>query len=199
MKLVGLTGGMGSGKSTVARMFMDLGIPVYNSDEEAKRLMNENNELKSDIISLLGEEAYIEGKLNRAYIAERVFKSRDLLNELNGIVHPAVRKDFRAWAGRQSSPYVLQEAAILFENGSSGNFDRMILVTAPRKIRTRRIKERDGLSEKAIAERMKHQWPEKKKKALADFVIENTDLVETRNRVRKVHEELLKNNPTSKF
>jgi dephospho-CoA kinase len=192
MKLVGLTGGIGSGKTTVASMFADLGAPVYNSDREAKRLMNESGELRDSIIELLGETAYEGGVLNRSYVASRVFADKALLRELNEIVHPVVRRDFKAWASRQSAPYVLQEAAILFENGSSEAFDAMILVTAPKKIRTQRIKSRDGLSEKAIKERMKSQWPEKKKKALASFVIQNTDLEDTRAQVLKIHQLLLK-------
>ncbi len=199
MKIVGLTGGIGSGKTTVAGMFRDLGVPVYNSDTEAKRLMREDMGLRGQIISLLGEEAYRAGELNRSYIAGKVFSDKDLLGKLNQIVHPAVRSDFRAWAARQDAPYVLQEAAILFENGSSEEFDRMILVTAPKKTRIKRIRERDGLSESAIAERMKHQWPEKKKKALAHFVIENSDLEETRRQVSKIHELLSKTDPIQQF
>lgn len=192
MKLVGLTGGIGSGKTTVARMFAELGVPVYNSDMEAKRLMNRSEELRVSIMDLLGEAAYKDGVLDRTYVAARVFKDKGLLQKMNAIVHPAVRRDFREWASRQSAPYVLQEAAILFENGRDEAFDRMILVTAPKKIRTRRIKERDGLSESAIEERMKHQWPEKKKKALAHYVIDNKDLEDTRAQVLKIHERLLK-------
>lgn len=199
MRKVGLTGGMGSGKSTVAGMFTDLGIPVYNSDLEAKRLMNQDEALKKQIIALLGKAAYQSGVLNRSFIAEKVFNNRDLLKKLNKIVHPAVREDFRAWAERQTAPYVLQEAAILFENGSSGEFDAMILVTAPKKIRIKRILERDGLSESAIRERMKHQWSEKKKKALAHFVIENTDLDQTREAVQEIHKTLIKTGPSQQF
>ncbi len=192
MKLVGLTGGIGSGKTTVARMFADLGVPVYNSDREAKHLMNENEGLGKSNIDLLGKSAYKDGVLDRPYVADKVFKDKGLLQKMNAIVHPAVRRDFKDWASRQSAPYVLQEAAILFENGSNEAFDSMILVTAPKKTRIRRIKERDGLSESAIEERMKHQWPEKKKKALAEYVIENKDLEDTRAQVLKIHELLLK-------
>lgn len=199
MKKVGLTGGIGSGKSTVAGMFKDLGVPVYNSDVEAKRLMNEDEALKEQIIALLGKEAYQGDVLNRPFIAEKVFKDRVLLKKLNKIVHPAVRQDFRAWAARQTAPYVLQEAAILFENGSSESFDMMILVTAPKKTRIKRILERDSLSEAAILERMKHQWSEKRKKALAHFVIENTNLDMTRLKVQEIHETLIKSDPEPQF
>ncbi|GGD37312.1 dephospho-CoA kinase [Muriicola marianensis] len=199
MKRVGLTGGIGSGKSTVAGMFKDLGVPVYNSDAEAKRLMNEDEALKEQIIALLGKEAYQGDVLNRPFIAEKVFKDRVLLKKLNKIVHPAVRQDFRSWAARQTAPYVLQEAAILFENGSSESFDMMILVTAPKKTRIKRILERDSLSEAAILERMKHQWSEKRKKALAHFVIENTNLDMTRLKVQEIHETLIKSDPEPQF
>ncbi|NER11071.1 dephospho-CoA kinase [Muriicola jejuensis] len=199
MKKVGLTGGIGSGKTTVARMFQDLGVPVYNSDAEARRLMNQDVALKEQIIGLLGKEAYREGELDRPFVAGKVFGDKKLLKSLNSIVHPAVRSDFKAWAARQDTPYVLQEAAILFENGSGADFDHMILVTAPKKVRIRRIIDRDGHSETAIVERMKHQWPEKRKKALADFVIENTDLQKTRNQVLRIHGLLTHSESTPKF
>lgn len=192
MKKIGLTGGMGSGKTTVAKMFKELGIPVYNSDLEARRIMNENTEVRKAVKALFGDNAYENDHLNRAFIAKKVFGNSALLEELNKVVHPAVRKDFRDWAARQSAPYVIQEAAILFESGGHEHFDHMILVTAPKKTRIIRIKQRDQLSEKDILERMKHQWSEKRKKALADFVIHNSDLIGTNKKVRKIHEELIR-------
>ncbi|MBT8285494.1 MAG: dephospho-CoA kinase [Flavobacteriaceae bacterium] len=192
MKKVGLTGGMGSGKTTVAKMFKELGIPVYNSDLEARRIMNENTEVRKAVKALFGDNAYENDQLNRAFIAKKVFGNSALLEELNKVVHPAVRKDFRDWAARQSAPYVIQEAAILFESGGHEHFDHMILVTAPKKTRIIRIKQRDQLSEKDILERMKHQWSEKRKKALADYVIHNSDLLGTNKKVRKIHEELIR-------
>ncbi|NNC62678.1 MAG: dephospho-CoA kinase [Eudoraea sp.] len=192
MKKVGLTGGMGSGKTTVAKMFKELGIPVYNSDLEARRIMNENIEVRKAVKALFGDNAYENDQLNRAFIAKKVFGNSALLEELNKVVHPAVRKDFRDWAARQSAPYVIQEAAILFESGGHEHFDHMILVTAPKKTRIIRIKQRDQLSEKDILERMKHQWSEKRKKALADYVIHNSDLLGTNKKVRKIHEELIR-------
>lgn len=192
MKKVGLTGGMGSGKTTVAKMFKELGIPVYNSDLEARRIMNENTEVRKAVKALFGDNAYQNDQLNRSFIAKKVFGNSALLEELNKVVHPAVRKDFQDWAARQSAPYVIQEAAILFESGGHDHFDHMILVTAPKKTRINRIKQRDQLSEKDILERMKHQWSEKRKKALADFVIHNSDLRDTFKKVRKIHEELIR-------
>jgi dephospho-CoA kinase len=190
---VGLTGGMGSGKTTVAGMFTDLGVPVYNSDTRAKQLMNENKAIRDKVIGLFGEEAYNNNFLNRAYLAERVFKDKNLLSSLNGIVHPAVREDFQSWTQAQTSSYVIQEAAILFENGGYESFDFMILVTAPKKTRIARIKKRDKLSETEILERMQHQWPDKRKKQLSHFVINNTNLSVTRKQVMEIHNQLTKN------
>ncbi|MGB5646069.1 MAG: dephospho-CoA kinase [Muriicola sp.] len=191
MRLIGLTGGMGSGKTTVAKMFQDLKVPVYNSDTEAKRLMNEDAGLRPAIIKLFGDQAYKDDTLNRSFLAEKAFADKALLSKLNNIVHPAVRKDFKSWAKRQQVPYVIQEAAILFENDGYKGFDQMILITAPKKIRIGRIRKRDGLTEKAILERMQHQWPEKKKKELAHYVINNKNLEDTRKQVLKIHNRIL--------
>jgi len=191
MKMIGLTGGIGSGKTTVGEMFQDLGIPVYNSDKEARRIMNEDVEVRKAVMSLLGKSAYKKNVLDRNYVASMVFGDTVLLQQLNEIVHPAVRKDFRAWASSQTSPYVIQEAAILFENGGYKELDDMILVTAPKEIRIDRIKKRDNLEEWAILERMKHQWPEEKKMELAHFIIHNEHLQETLLQVRNIHEQLI--------
>lgn len=191
MKIIGLTGGIGSGKTTVSGMFAELGVPVYNSDLEAKRLMQTSTSLRKKISALLGDEAYKGKSLQRPYIAGKVFKDADLLKKLNAIVHPAVKKHFRKWVARQDFPYVIQEAAILFENGSYTAFDSMILVTAPEEIRIGRIQERDGSTRESILERIGHQWKDDRKAALADYVIENTDLALTRNQVAVIHAELL--------
>lgn len=188
---IGLTGGIGSGKTTVAKMFKDLGVPVYNSDDRAKEMMNTSTELIERIKDLIGEEAYVNDSLNREYIAAKVFKDRDLLNALNEIVHPAVKTDFKEWASNSNSDYVIQEAAILFENGSYDKFDKMILVTAPKKTRFERIMQRDYISADLILERMNNQWEDEKKIPLADFVIENIELENTKSEVRKIHQKLL--------
>jgi dephospho-CoA kinase len=192
MKTVGLTGGIGSGKTTVAQMFKDLGVPVYNSDDAGKRLMAQNNKVKTAIVKLLGAKAYTGQELNTKYIAEKVFNDAELLQKLNKIVHPAVKNDFNSWVKDQNTPYVIQEAAILFENGSYTFFDDMILVQAPKKIRIARVKERDNVSEKDILERMQHQWSYSKKKKLADYVILNNKLSDTVLQVNKVHDQLIK-------
>ena len=190
MKIIGLTGGIGSGKTTVARMFKLHGIPVYNSDERAKELMVQSEDLVNSIKSLLGDEAYNKNELNREYVAQKVFTDKEMLQNLNNLVHPAVRSDFESWAAKQDAPYVIQEAAILFENGAYEKFDRMILVTAPKLIRLKRIMQRDNESENNILARMSHQWDDTKKLPLAHFVIENTDLEKTKTEVKKIHEKL---------
>lgn len=191
MMVVGLTGGIGSGKSTVAKMLEELGVPVYNSDIEAKSLMVSSKVLKRKIVVLLGEQSYSEKELNREYIASRVFKDRALLQKLNEIVHPAVRKHFIRWSKKQDHPYVVQETALLFENGSNYLYDKTILVTAPKDIRVARIVARDGSTKQQVLQRMQNQLGDEQKLALADFVIENIDLDRTAMKLRELNKALL--------
>lgn len=191
MMIVGLTGGIGSGKSTVAKMFLDLGAPVYDSDQEAKKLMSTSKEVKTAIIQLLGDGAYGGEGLNRAYIADKVFKDSDLLEKLNGIVHPAVREHFLEWAKNQESPYVIQETALIFENQAQDKYDCTILVTAPEDIRIQRVVRRDNTSEQAIKNRIHNQLEDGQKKKLAHHVIENLDLDKTKEKVKELHLKLL--------
>lgn len=191
MMIVGLTGGIGSGKSTVAKMFEELGVPVYDSDKEAKKLMMASAEVKSKIQDLLGKNAYIDGSLNRSYIAGRVFKNPELLEKLNGIVHPAVRIHFLEWAKKQKVPYVIQETALIFENGAQDKYDRTILVTAPAKTRIQRVVDRDNVGEQAVVDRMKNQLNDEKKQNLAHYLIENLNLDRTKQRVNELHLKLL--------
>lgn len=193
--VIGLTGGIGSGKTTVSGLFEDLGVPVYNSDEEAKRLMQSSEKLKRAIIELLGKKSYKKDTLNRSYIAQLVFNDKELLAALNALVHPAVKKDFKKWLRKKNVPYVIQEAAILFENGSYKEYDKLILVKAPKRIRLKRLKARDGSSEEDILARMKNQWSDTRKAKLSDFVIENIDLDKTKSRVRRIHRQLIKTKP----
>ena len=191
MMIVGLTGGIGSGKSTVAKMFMDLGIPVYDSDKEAKELMVTSEKVRAAIIELLGNSAYNSEGLDRSYIADKVFKDSELLKKLNGIVHPAVREHFLNWAKKQKSPYVVQETALIFENDAQDKYDCTILVTAPLNSRIQRVVQRDGTSEKAVKDRMNNQLEDSHKKKLADFNIENLDLDKTKEKVKELHLKLL--------
>ncbi|MEN8789246.1 MAG: dephospho-CoA kinase [Flavobacteriaceae bacterium] len=199
MMLIGLTGGIGSGKTTVASMFESLGVPVYKSDDKAKELMITSEEMIAEIIALLGDEAYIAGELNRPYIALKVFSDKTFLDRLNAIVHPVVREDFHQWASEQNTPYVIQEAAILFENDAYQKFDRMILVTAPKRLRLERVMQRDQVAEDNIIARMNHQWEDEKKIPLADFVIENIDLSRTVSQVKKIHKKLAEISASKEF
>lgn len=192
MKVAGLTGGMGSGKTTVAGFFTELGVPVYITDEAGKRLMDTSAEVKSQIIQVFGEEAYSEGKLNRKYIASEVFDAREKLEKLNSIVHPAVARDFEEWKNTQTAAYVIYEAAILLETGGESRCDWVILVTARMENRIQRLQKRDKSTVEEIEARLKHQWSDEKKRTLADFEIKNDDLSSTKEQVRNIHEIILK-------
>ncbi|RNC89851.1 MAG: dephospho-CoA kinase [Allomuricauda sp.] len=191
MKIVGLTGGIGSGKSLVATMFKGFGIAVYDSDLEAKYLMNTSVKLRKDIIALLGESAYDKGGLNRKYIAEKVFKDADLLSKLNGIVHPAVQHDFLQWVKRQESPYVIQETALIFENNAADRYDYVILVITPEEERVKRVMERDGQSREKVLARIKNQLDDQHKIPQADFVIKNLIKEDTHESVFQIHKAIL--------
>ena len=191
MIVVGLTGGIGSGKSTIAAMFHELGVPVYNSDERAKHLMNTSKKIRKQLIELFGKKAYLEGNLNRTYIAKKVFNDTDLLEQLNQIVHPVVRKDFLKWTKKQNAPYVIQETALLFENNAQELYDSVILITAPKELRIERVLSRDESTKEQIIARMNNQLDDQTKLELADFVIENIDLKTTALKVLEVHEAIL--------
>lgn len=193
MKVIGLTGGIGSGKSTIARLFAALGIAVYDSDTEAKKLINTSAEIKKRIVEVFGAEAYAEGVYNRAYIADIVFRNPDKLAVLNSIVHPVLADDFNQWVALQTSPYVIKEAAILFESGSYKNCDFIITVTAPETLRISRCMSRDGSTEAQVRARMAQQWTDAQRIALSDAVIENINLEETEKRVRELNNLFIKN------
>ncbi|CAM3488719.1 dephospho-CoA kinase [Zobellia roscoffensis] len=189
---VGLTGGIGSGKTTVAKMFQELGVPCYNSDEQAKYLMQKSPQLIREIKGLLGDEAYVSGELDRAYISQQVFNNKELLEKLNAIVHPAVRRDFVNWANQQKSDYVIQEAAIIFEIGSQDFYDCIVLVTAPKEIRIDRVMKRDASSTaESIETRMKNQWDDTKKIEASNYVIQNDNIEQTKVQVLDVHRDIL--------
>jgi len=189
--IVGLTGGIGSGKSTVAKFLKKLDVPVYDSDAQAKRLMKSSKKLRKKIISLLGEDAYNEGLLNRPFIAKAVFNDKALLTALNNIVHPAVRKHFIKWSQKQKYPYVVQETALLFENKSQDFYDKIILVTAPEEIRVKRVMNRDNSSESEVLTRIKNQLEDAVKVKLSDYIIENIALEETKAKVIELNKALL--------
>lgn len=190
--IVGLTGGIGSGKTSVSKFFMELDIPVYIADDAGKRLMETSAEIKDKIVKLLGDKSYQNKIPERKYIANLVFNSAEKLEALNKIIHPAVAADFNTWKAQQSSPYLIYEAAILFETGGDKKCDYTILVTANKAERIERLQKRDKSSKQEIEARMAKQWTDDEKRKLSDFEIENHDLNLARARVIKLHAILLK-------
>ncbi len=175
MLRIGLTGGIGSGKSVVARILETMGFPVFYSDEEARRIVESNPSVKTNIIELIGPEAYQEEKYNRTFVSEKVFRNSDILNQLNQIIHPAVRQSFELFIEENKSEFVFNEAAIFFETGAYSAFDETVLVCAPKELKISRIQKRDGLSREEIILRMEKQWSDDKKRELASFSIENDE------------------------
>lgn len=193
MKIIGLTGGIGSGKSTIAKWFSEKQIPVYDSDREAKKLMNEHPEVIQKLIDLLGEETYKNGVYNSRFVASKVFQDKELLKKLNQIVHPAVFQHFQNWVENQQSEFVVKEAAILFESGSYKDCDAIISVIANEEVRINRVKKRDGLDSEQIRQRMKNQWTDEQRIELSDFVISNNEgLDQLQSKFEEVYKELLK-------
>lgn len=174
---VGITGGIGAGKSLICSIISSMGYPVFNSDLEARKLLNTDLTIKRQIIDLFGKASYQNNELNRPYIAQQVFDDKQLLEQLNQLIHPAVRQSFSAWINLQTSQLVFNEAAILFETGGYKSYDYTILVTADTETRIKRVLKRDKTDRKAIEKRMNNQWSGEQKKELANFVIDNNDNV----------------------
>ena len=192
IKILGLTGGIGSGKTTVAKMFEALGVPVYNADQSAKMLMQSSQDLKDKIKQLLGEDAYTENRLNKAFISEKIFNNKALLSQINALVHPEVARDFNSWLTLQTSVYVIKEVAILFETAAEDQFDYILTVTAPEAIRIQRIIERDQIALTKIKAVISNQLQDSEKTVKSDFVILNTDLNDTKNQVYDIHNKIHK-------
>ena len=172
-RIIGLTGGIGSGKTSVAKLLEQKGFPVYYSDDRAKNIVNIDSELKQKIISLLGNEAYVEGLYNKKYVAGKVFNDSELLEQLNHLIHPAVRLDFEKWIEAQTSEFVFKETALLFELKLNEQCYKSLLVTADDNLRIKRTMDRDGKTYREIEAIMQKQMPEKDKLKLADFIIYN--------------------------
>jgi len=194
---VGITGGIGSGKTTVCLLFAALGIPIYDADAAAKRLMTDDKTLRTQIIALFGDNAYAENTLNRPWIAEQVFGNKSLLEQLNALVHPAVARDTKAWAALQNAPYVLKEAALLIESGSYKELDKLIVVSAPEALRIERVMLRNQLSREEVVSRIQNQLPEAEKIKKADYVIINDGEHPLLPQVLAINEELLRLAATS--
>lgn len=192
MLKLGITGGIGSGKSTVCEIFRSLGIPVYSADDRAKALMTEDSELVKAVKTLFGSDAYLsDGSLNRGYIASIVFQDAQKLESLNALVHPAVFRDFARWSAEQKSPYVIKEAALMFESGSFRDLDYVATVSAPQKLRIERSMKRDNTNAEAIKARMKKQWSERQRLEAADFVLKNDGEHPLIPQVLELHQKML--------
>ncbi len=189
MKIIGLTGGIGSGKSTIAKMFKQLDIPLFIADDVAKSQYNDP-EVKQLIEDEFGT-VYVDDHLDREALAKLVFSDQTKLDRLNTIIHPRVHKAFEHWISKQNSAYVIYEAAIIFELGRADFFDQIILVTSPEALRIDRVVKRDHISKIHVKERIDKQWPDHKKRDLADYVITNIDLSDVKKQVQEIHENLL--------
>ena len=190
---VGLTGGIGSGKTTIANLFaLHFSIPIYIADTKAKELVANNKQLEQEIVTLLGEEAFVEGRYNTAFVAQEVFSNKEKLDKLNAIIHPYVQQDFLQWKQSQQAPYVIKEAAILFESGSYRDCDFIIMVTAPLEERIKRVMLRDKIDRETVEKRIKNQWNDEKKIELSTFVIENRDIDKNLDKIEIIHSKIVK-------
>jgi dephospho-CoA kinase len=193
MLKVGITGGIGSGKSLISEIFALLGAPVYDSDKRAKEIMHDNEEVRRGVIDEFGAESYNDdGSLNRQHIASQVFSDDVMLGKLNAIVHPAVGTDFEYWCDRHAdSPYIIKEAALVFEAGINTSLDKVILVFAPEGVRISRVMQRDQIDEESVRNRIANQWSDEKKAPLSDFVIVNDGNESLLRQALEIHNFLL--------
>ena len=173
MKKIGLTGGIGSGKTTIAHMLEAMSYPVYYSDFQSKELCDHDEGIRSQLILLCGDKAYEDGQLNRPYLSECIFSNPELRLKVNEIIHPVVRKDFEDWTLKQTSPLIFNEAAILFETGAYQQFDAVVLVCAPTSHRIERVMLRDLSTKSSVEQRIQSQWTDEQKRTLTDLCIEN--------------------------
>jgi dephospho-CoA kinase len=195
MLKIGITGGIGTGKTTACKLFEKYNIPVYYADDRAKWLMNNNPLIREALLEAFGEEVFDENnQLNRPYLGQLIFNDQTQLDLINSIVHPAVREDGAQWQIIQEeneAPYSLKEAALLFESGSYQFLDKIIVVTAPEELRIQRVMQRDNIDQKAVLARIQKQMPQQEKEAKADFILENISLVELEKQVALLHKKIL--------
>ena len=185
-KIIGLTGGIGSGKTTIANYIKSLGIPVYIADDEAKKLLNDDT-IQKEIKSAFGETIFENNLLSKERLSQIVFNDRDKLKKLNGIIHPAVKAHFKEWLkDHKKAPMVVKEAAILFESGSDQDCDAVITVVAPINTRIERVKKRDKISEQEVLNRIKNQWSDEMRLEKSDYSIENNDLTKAFQQVDEI-------------
>ena len=192
--VIGITGGIGSGKSTIVKMFSKFKkIAIYIADDEAKKLMNTSDEIKSQLISEFGKEVYVNNKLNRPHLANIVFNNKEKLAVLNAIVHPIVNNHLQHFIRHNSNKdYILYENAILFENGSNAFCDKIITVTAPENIRIQRVLKRDNSTIEAVTNRIKNQWNQNKKTLQSNYIVQNLTLTKSEEQILRIHNILTK-------
>ena len=190
-KVLGITGGIGSGKTTVVQMFKEIGVPVYNADTEAKKLMQSSNEIKYEICSVVGQDAYKNGILDKDFISDKIFNDKNILKKINNIIHPKVSKHFNQWLSSQKSLYVVKEVAILFESKIEDQFDFILTVTAPENLRIQRVIKRDKKSLITIQSIIDNQLRDSEKIKNSDFVISNIDMDKTLKNVYDIHKKII--------
>ncbi len=190
MLKVGLTGGIGSGKTTIAKVFKQMGVAVYSSDDRAKSIMVNDVALRLELTNTFGAESYSNNQLNRVYIARKVFSNSVELAKLNAIVHPALKKDFVLWCSNQKGLYILKEAAILFESNAHVGLDKVILVSAAKEIKITRVLKRDSSTREEVILRMDKQLSDEKKRVLSDFEIVNDEDESVINQILEIHKSL---------
>jgi len=191
MKKIGLTGGIGVGKTYVSEVFKSLGVPVFNADIEAKKLMITSKKLMDLVKSEFGEDIYVNENLNKEKLASIVFSDKSKLKKLNSLVHPIVKAEFEQWYTKQTSPYVIKETAILFESNSHLGLDVVICVSAPLELRVVRVMKRDNSTEKEIKNRIENQFSQEEKENLSDYIIINDNKDMLLPQIIKIHKELL--------
>lgn len=189
--IVGITGGIGSGKTTISKCFKEYGIPVYHADEEAKALMNRSKVIRRKLIALFGEKAYLQEVLNRDYLRQKIFQDKTLLSKMNAIVHPKVGTHFKRWLKKQDAPYILKEVAIIFENHLQNQYDYIITVVADEEQRIERVIQRDNTSPQSVKSIMANQLSDADKISQSDFVIYNNNLEEAKQQAASIHNLLL--------
>ena len=191
MKKIGLTGIIGSGKTTAALYFKDLGVPVFIADDCAKELMENDDNLKNQITNLLGDLAYLNGKLNKEFISEKIFYDSMLLSHINDIVHPRVHEYFNIWISKQNSKYIIYEAALIFENNSQHIFDKIICIKTPLNLIFDRINKRENFSEDKLRRILKNQLSQELKCSKSDFCVENISKNKLYNELLNIHTSLI--------
>jgi len=192
MHTVGLTGGIGSGKTVIAEIFSHFGIPIFNADFESKKILEADSEVRNQLTAWFGPDLYSENKLDRVKLAGYIFTDSVMLAKVNELVHPRVMKCFKSWCGKHTdTSYVIHEAAILFESGLYRHLDFTILVTAPEDIRMERIKRRDKSDEPSILKRMRNQWTDEEKLPLADYRIQNDGVSPILPQIAEIHSKLI--------